>query len=207
MPTAAKSTFDINIRRASYFLDVHQDVHAGTHGAPVLALRELPRGAVVFAVGALDAYLSDVSAEVIIHQCEQGSVTGDTRAVMKTISQQMPGLALELAVTADGADRAQRLRVAIVDHFQSAVSGHGPESVARALERMGGRASEIWRGLEADGFPEPARVLDDWTDKRHRIVHRGEKVSVPWKQARQCVGLLTALVDAVDRVAEEAMTP
>ena len=76
MATGAMRTFDINIRRASYFLDIHQQVHAGTHGAPVLALRELPRGALVFAVGALDAYLSDVSAEVIIHQCEQGLRVG-----------------------------------------------------------------------------------------------------------------------------------
>jgi len=80
--TVAKSSFDIDIRRASHFLDIHQQVHAGTHGAPVLALRELPRGALVFAVGALDAYLSDVSAEVMIHQCRHGSVTGDTRAEM-----------------------------------------------------------------------------------------------------------------------------
>jgi hypothetical protein len=204
--TEAKSTFDINIRRASHFLDIHQQVHAGTHGAPVLALRELPRGAVVFAVGALDAYLSDVSAEVMIHQCEHGLVTGDTRGVMKTVSHQLPGLALELAVASEGVDRVERLRAAIVDHFQTAVSGHGPESVARVLERMSGRASELWRGLEEAGFTDPAKALDQWTDKRHRIVHRGEKVSVPWKQGRECLELLTAVAGAVDLVAERAMT-
>lgn len=91
MVTAAKATFDVNIRRASYFLDIHQSVHAGTRGAPKLALRELPRGAVVFAVGALDS-LSDVSAEVMIYQCQQGDVTGDTRTVMKSVSQQLPGI-------------------------------------------------------------------------------------------------------------------
>jgi hypothetical protein len=205
--TEAKRTFDINIRRASHFLDIHQQVHAGTHGAPVLALRELPRGALVFAVGALDAYLSDASAEVIIDQCERGSVTGDTRGVMRTVSQQLPGLALELAVAPNSADRAERLRSAIVDHFQTAVSGHGPDAVAKALERMGGRPSEVWRGLEQAGFADPARALEDWTDKRHRIVHRGEKVSVPWRQARNCLELLTAVADAVDLVAEAAMTP
>lgn len=160
-----------------------------------------------FAVGALDAYLSDVSAEVMIHQCEHGLVTGDTRAVMKSVSQQLPGLALELAVAGEGADRVERLRAAIVDHFQTTVSGHGPESVAKALERMGGRASELWRGLEEAGFADPAMTLDHWTDKRHRIVHRGEKVSVPWKQGRECLELLTAVAGAVDFVAEGAMTP
>ena len=102
---------------------------------------------------------------------------------------------------------AERLRSAIVEHFQTAVSGHGPESVARALERMGGRPSELWRGLEQAGFADPARALEEWTDKRHRIVHRGEKVPVPWRQARTCLELLTAVASAVDVVAESAITP
>jgi len=207
MPTSAKGTFDINIKRSSYFLDIHQKVHAGTHGAPSSALRELPRGAVVFAVGALDAYLSDVSADVMIHQCEQGLITGDARAIMKTISQTVPGLALELAVMSDGDDRIERLRGAIVDHFQTSVSGHGPESVARTVERMGGRPSEVWRLLEGDGFAEPARSLEEWTEKRHRIVHRGEKVSVPWKQARACLELLGAAANVIDRLALQTLTP
>lgn len=97
-------------------------MHAGTRGAPKLAPRELPRGAVVFAVGALDSYLSDVSAEVMIYQCQQDDVTGDTRTIMRTVSQQLPGLALELAITEDDTDRVDRLRSAIVDHLQTAVS-------------------------------------------------------------------------------------
>jgi hypothetical protein len=68
----SKVTFDVDIRRASYFLDIHPSVHAGTRGAPKLALRELPRGAVVFPLGSLDSYLSDVSAEVMIYQCQAG---------------------------------------------------------------------------------------------------------------------------------------
>jgi cob(I)alamin adenosyltransferase len=54
---------------------------------------------VVFAVGALDSYLSSVSAEVMIYQCQQDDVTGDTRTIMRTVSQQLHGLALELAIT------------------------------------------------------------------------------------------------------------
>ena len=76
----------------------------------------------VFAVGALDSYLSDVSAEVMIYQCQQDDVTGDTRTIMRTVSQQLPGLALELAITEDDTDRVDRLRSAIVDHLQTAVS-------------------------------------------------------------------------------------
>ena len=67
MPTESKRTFDVNMRRASYFLDLHESIHGGVQGAPQNPVRELPRASVVFAVGALDAYLSDVSAEVLVH--------------------------------------------------------------------------------------------------------------------------------------------
>ena len=205
MVTAAKNSFDVNLRRASYFLDIHENVHAGIQGAPLLANRELPRGAVVFAVGAFDAYLSDVSADVMIHQSRIGLVSGDTRAIMKAVNQQLPGLALELAVVDETSERVERLRTAIVDHFSTSVSGHGPDAVAKALERMGARVSELWRQLETEGYRDAAGALAEWTDKRHRIVHRGEKVAVTRSQARRCLALLASVADAVDRVADSAM--
>ena len=205
MPTAAKAAFDRNIQRASYFLDVHATVQAGAAGAPTLARRELPRGAVVFAIGALDAYLSDASAEVLIAQCEGGVMTGKTRIVMRDVSKVLPGLALELAVVPDAKERLDRLRLALTDHFQTNVSAHGPKAVADAVERMGGVPRIIWDGLVALGFSDPAKELDTWTDIRHRIVHRGEKPRVWREHARECIRLLEALAAEVDQVAEAAI--
>ena len=62
MASKAKKAFDRNIERAGFFLDIHKDATPGP-GKPKLPLHELPRAAVVFAVGALDAYLSGVGAE------------------------------------------------------------------------------------------------------------------------------------------------
>jgi hypothetical protein len=162
------------------------------------------RVAVVFAVGALDAYLSDVSADVMIFQCQQGLVGGDTRAIMRAINQQLPGLALELSVVENHVERMDRIRTAITDHFTTSVSGHGPEAVARAVERMGGKAADLWKSLTEDGFDEPAASLAEWTDNRHRIVHRGEKVSVTWRQGRECLALLHAISARVDGFAMSA---
>ena len=93
----AKAAFDVNIRRASYFLDIHEEAQQGA-GAPSLPYRELPRGAVVFAVGALDAYLSEVSAEVIVRDLESAVAPTETREVLKRVQAEVPTLSLEIAV-------------------------------------------------------------------------------------------------------------
>ena len=56
MASEAKKAFNVNIQRSGYFLDIHQQETLSA-GAPTLPYRELPRAAVVFAIGALDAYL------------------------------------------------------------------------------------------------------------------------------------------------------
>jgi len=60
--TDAHDALTTNLTRARYFIDLHEGTQTGP-GTPDRKRRELPRGAVVFAVGALDAYLSEVSAE------------------------------------------------------------------------------------------------------------------------------------------------
>jgi len=54
--TAAQDALTTNLTRARYFIDLHEGMQTGP-GTPDKKRRELPRGAVVFAVGALDAYL------------------------------------------------------------------------------------------------------------------------------------------------------
>ena len=68
--TSAHMAFLPNIERARYFVDIHEEVHHGP-GAPPLRYRELPRAAVVFAISALDAYISDALAEVVVKQLER----------------------------------------------------------------------------------------------------------------------------------------
>ncbi|HEV7888195.1 MAG TPA: hypothetical protein VGO92_11605 [Acidimicrobiales bacterium] len=85
MGTTAFITATRNLERATYFLDIHEGTQEGP-GTPNIKRRELPRGAVVFAIGALDAYLSEVAAEVMVAQVEHGHATGDSRKILETIS-------------------------------------------------------------------------------------------------------------------------
>lgn len=204
MPTAAKTTFDVNIRRAGYFLDIHQTAH-GRVGAPLLQIRELPRGAVVFAVGALDAYLSEVSGEVIVAQVQRRVATADEKETLKRVQTEVPTIALEIAILGTQTERLQRLQASITEHFMNHVSNHGAKAVASTFARVGGRAQDLWTTLTGDGFPNAADTIDSWTDIRHRIVHQGQSPRVLLNGARDFIDLLVRLVGRVDARAEAAM--
>ena len=91
MPTQAKNVFDTNIERSGYFLKIHEDAQNGA-GAPALRFRELPRASIVFTVGAVDAYLSDMSAEVLIAQLQSAPPTQQMREILKRIQNELPTL-------------------------------------------------------------------------------------------------------------------
>jgi hypothetical protein len=199
--TAAKR----NLERASFFLDIHQGTQQGP-GTPDNKRRELPRGALVFAIGALDAYLSEVAAEVMVAQFERGQATGDGRKVLEAIQRATPTLAIELAVAKPEVDRAAALRRAIVEHFYDQVSNHGAKAVSATVQRMGKSSSAVWDAVEAAGEASPQQRLDEWTDKRHAIIHRGQRPTVNREPARTCVKLVQTVSLEVDKVASEAKT-
>jgi len=201
MPTGTKKTFDTNIQRAGYFLDLHKAVHGGAQGAPQNPVRELPRAAVVFAVGALDSFLSDVSAEFIVALLEKDLPSDDVRELLGRVRQDLPTLSLEIALVEGQKERRQRLQEAVADHLHNKVSHHGAKGVSRTIERMGGTPRDIWDRLRSDGFEQPQRKLDAWTEKRHRIVHQGQKAQVHRSHGRRCIELVTAVAAEVDKLA------
>lgn len=201
MPTNAKPVFDRNIQRASYFLDIHEAGQGGV-GAPAMPMRELPRGAIVFAVGAVDAYISEVSAEVIVRQLQAQLPTSSMRDLLKAVQREIPTLSLEVALLATQGERITRIREAIVDHFHSNVSSQGSKAVAAAVQRTGRPPADLWNALGGAGYPDAAGRLDDWTEIRHQIVHRGQSPQVRRPQARGFIDLAIAMVDRVDAYAE-----
>jgi len=204
MPTKAKSTFDVNIQRASYFLDIHAGAQRGA-GAPKLPLRELPRGAIVFAVGAIDAYLSEVSAEIIVRELQENAAPPELRELLRRIQTEIPTLALEIALLATQRERVNRIREAVVEHFYNNISNHGSKAVARTVRRIGGKPADLWSALGAAGYREARQKLDRWTDIRHRIVHQGKKPGVWREHARGFIDLARAVVSRVDQLAADAM--
>lgn len=200
--TGARGAFDVNIQRSSYFLDIHEEVQQGA-GAPSLPYRELPRGAVVFAVGALDAYLSEVSAEVMVREFQDTIASTDARETLKRIQSDLQTLALEISVLDNHKDRIQRIRDVIVDHFQNRVSMHGAKAVSATAGRIGAKASNVWSALGSRGFANAHETLDEWTDIRHQVVHQGKKPTVRRPEARECIHLITGIVDVLDGFARK----
>lgn len=203
MATTARTAAKRNLERATFFLDIHEGTQEGP-GTPSNKRRELPRGSVVFAVGALDAYLSEVAAEVMVAQFEQGRASGDSRRILETIQRTIPTLAIELAVAEPEIDRTAVLRRAIVNHFYDQVSNHGAKAVSATVQRMGKSPNAVWEAVEATGEADPQQRLDEWTDKRHAIVHRGERPAINREPARTCVKLVEAVCAEVDKLAVEA---
>jgi hypothetical protein len=198
--TEARRAFDVNIQRASYFLDIHEEAQQGA-GAPPLPYRELPRGAVVFAVGALDAYLSEVSAEVMVRDFQSTVASNDARETLKRIQSDLPTLALEISVLENHNARLQRIRDVIVDHFQNRVSMHGVKAVSATAGRIGAKALGVWSALDSRSFAGAQASLDKWTDIRHQVVHQGKKPTVRRPDARKCLSLITEIVDVLDGLA------
>jgi hypothetical protein len=199
MQTDAKKAFDINIRRASYFLDIHQETQTGA-GAPTLARRELPRGAVVFAVGALDAYLSDVSADVVVTGLRSEPGRQDLRDVLRQVQKEIPTLSLEVALLPRETDRVSHIQNAVLDYFRTSVSGHGVKAVSAAVHRMGPRPSDFWAEIE-DEYPDARAQLDHWTEIRHQIVHLGMRPRVWRPHARNFIDLVRHIVATLDKYA------
>ena len=160
----------------------------------------------MFAIGALDAYLSEVAAEVMVAQFQRGQATGDSRKILEAIQRTTPTLAIELAVAEPQVDRAAVLQKAIVDHFYDQVSNHGAKAVSTTVQRMGKSSKAVWDAVEGAGEESPQERLEEWTVKRHAIVHRGQRPSVNREPARMCVKLVEVVCLEVDRAASEAKT-
>lgn len=182
-------------------------------GKPSNEENELLRAAIVFSIGALDAYLSEVTAEVLIAQIEYASSapTSDARAILRRVVREDNTLALELALTIDPAKRRTVARQAILDHLTSSVSNHGSKAVANTLSRIGGTGPDkLWGSLNSmlEKWPDlatsgrtAAAILDHWTDQRHRLVHEGRAVPVTGKQIEQLINFIEALGTEVDKEA------
>ncbi len=202
--TSAKKTFDTNCRRAGYFLELHKEFQGGKRGAPVTPTRELPRAAVVFAVGALDAYLSDVSAEVLLQILEGAQATSDVRDLLAKIQKELPTLSLEVALLPSASAKRDRVHEALADHLYNKVSHHGPKGVSTAVQRIGGKPETVWSALETT-WTKPADQLQKWTDNRHAIVHQGKSPQIQRPKAQECINLVSAIGAEVDRVAQVSL--
>lgn len=219
--TDALAAFRTNIKRPRALLEMFD---AGTLkpkkgdrrtvGKPGWQENELLRAAVITAIGALDAYLSDVAAEVLIAQLERAATpTGDARAVLRQVMKEIDTLPMELALLTDQAERRRVAEEAVREHLANRVSNHGAKGVAATLGRMGRTMNwdalrdrlDDHLALTTDKRTPPA-LLDAWTIRRHKLVHQGVALKIKSPQARALVDFVEAVAEVVDETAADCKT-
>lgn len=181
-------------------------------GKPSWQENELLRASVITVIGTLDAYLSDVAAEVLVAQLENADTPGsDARSVLKQVMEDIKTLPLELALVTDASKRRSVAQTAIQEHLANRVSNHGAKGVAATLGRMG--ESIDWSKLDKSVTPNlklanvkdnPAALLDAWTQRRHQLVHHGKALKITSPGAHALVDFVVAIARVVDELAQSA---
>ncbi len=144
----------------------------------------------VFAIGALDAFLHDLVLEIVP---AFGPNSQDLTASMREIAKQDPSLALRVALKPDAA--RQEFQAAL-DEWLSARSFQGPEAVVRAASYVG--VAWSWHELDESLGADTAAELAKFTGMRHDIIHRGRKPDVGRGRAEWCLNLVDAIAAALN---------
>jgi hypothetical protein len=189
--TDAFRVFEVNLDRSRAFLRMF-DKDRGV-GQPTNDEKELLRGSLVFAVGALDAYLSDLIMEIVPKYAPRSSQLSDA---LKAIAKSDPGLSLRVALAQSDADRWEEFGAALED-WLATKSFHGPAKVAAALEYVA--CPITWDDLDAVTEVSTAEELARVTDERHEIVHQGKKPYIRRHLAEEANNLIAAIAQHIDR--------
>jgi hypothetical protein len=188
--TDAFRVFEVNLDRSRAFLRIF-DKDRGA-GQPTNDEKELLRGSLVFAVGALDAYLSDLIMEIVPKYAPKSSQLSDA---LKAIAKSDPGLSLRVALAQTDTDRREEFGAALED-WLGTKSFHGPAKVAAALEYVA--CPITWVELDAVTELSTAEELARVTDERHEIVHQGKKPYIRRHLAEEANNLIAAIAQHND---------
>lgn len=186
----AYKVFEKNLERSRAFLRIF-DVDR-TAGRPSNDEKELLRGAIVFAIGALDALLHELVLEVVPKFGGNRQALGDA---LRAIAKDDPGLSLRLALAPDGSSKEVEFRAALDDWLEKK-SFQGVARVANALTYVG-VALTIGDFDQHTGV-NTAERLEHYTELRHQMVHRGAKPSVVRNHAQECVDLIASMAGAIN---------
>ncbi|WP_139246034.1 hypothetical protein [Geodermatophilus amargosae] len=190
--THSLTIFTKTVNRSRAFLRIF-DSHRGGPGRPSADEKELLRGALVFAVGALDAYLSDLIIEVVPGR---SLASQPFREALKAIAKSDPGLALRVSLAGSPEASQDEFRVALTEWLDTK-SWHGPTGVASAL---GFLACPVpWRDFDTVTGLDTAKELDRITTDRHDIVHRGGTPYIKRALAEESVTLVEGIARHVDK--------
>jgi len=206
--TQAYKPFEKNLTRSQHFTGMHRSLVTGP-GKPPANVAELPRAAIVFAIGALDAYLSEVTAEVLVSRFSDGASTQEQAKLLEKMSKDIRSLPFELAFIDDAQQRRKLIFERLKHYFYTEVSNHGWKAVVKALENFGcpnelesikQRIEHKWNDLDCREF------FDEWTEHRHEIVHQGKKTTVQRERAEAVIEFVSDLALELDKLAVDQIT-
>lgn len=187
--------FEKNLERSRAFLRIF-DIDR-TAGQPSNDEKELLRGAIVFAIGALEAFLHELVLEVV------PTFGGNTKALadaLRAIAKEDPALSLRLALAPDGSSKQEEFRLALDDWLEKK-SFHGVRMVANAMTYVG--FNLLITDFDQHTLVNTAERLEHYTQMRHNIVHRGARPAVVRNNAQECVDVIAAIVFAINAKAIE----
>lgn len=183
--------FESNLGRSRAFLRLF-DIDR-TAGQPTNDEKELLRGAVVFSIGALDAFLHELVLEIVP---QFGGNRSALAGALREIAKDDPGLSLRIALAkAEGADLEKEFRDAL-DTWLEKKSFQGVSRVSAALSYVGVKLSI--GDFDASTGVNTAARLEHFTDMRHLIVHRGAKPTATRPAAKECVDLIEAMASRIN---------
>jgi hypothetical protein len=197
--TAASSVFETNLGRSRAFLRIFDQERRP--GQPSSDEKELLRGSLVFAVGALDAYLSDLILEVVPSYGPKSRHLADA---LKAIARNDPGLALRVALAPTKSDGVDEFRSALQE-WLATKSFQGPDKL---LEALGYVACPIdWPSFDQATGQSTATELARITKERHGIVHEGKRPYIRRHLAEQANTLVADIVRHIDAEVCRAYLP
>jgi hypothetical protein len=189
--TPVYPSFETNINRAEALIRIF--ARGRKRGRPRLEDTQLTRSSLVFSVGALDAYLHDLVLEVVANHVPH------SEDLDRTIKEMEPHNMVQTMIRAASHDAArEHFRTRLDEHFDDK-SFMDVAGLQRALRLTGCHSTlDVQELPTRTGRATLAEDLGRHTDRRHRIIHRGENVVVKKEMAEDCAVLVRLIVRAVD---------
>jgi len=188
-----------NLARGEVLLGVFFDQPGGRprrQGQPSTHEAELLRSVLVTSVGALDAFLSDLVVELLPKLADLDPAA----KVFDAVAKESPGLVLR-AFYIGGSAAKTNIGALVEAHFEGRVM-HGAKAVRQVIDWCSLGLSN--NDFDTPQFPNALASLDEWTELRHRIVHRGELPRMRRADAADVILLVRSIGETLNKRALRA---
>jgi hypothetical protein len=209
---AATSSLDIFnhcIDRAKNLVKIHEAAHGKKRAKPERYLADSHRAAIVLAISALDAFIrSFVITQIRILLANRATALPDG------LAGRIKGFLKEdgLLEAARKDDLLERVEKAFRDNFEKS-SFQGTRQISESLKLVG--YDDIFHSVAISAGENEDTLrsrLDEFTDRRHGIAHRGDydlsqnpprERAVTKKDAEECIKIVSIIAKHIDEIGQK----